>query len=414
MKAKCRERLRNLLCVLTGSTVIMAGASPTVVEAVKLDSSDYLLDAGLEEALHIESKEETEEKTETTIKETEKDTYCAGAALVLDTGLTFSREEMDRSEDSWADDASDHDAQDREETAEDGEASQDESTQEESTMVLANVNEYVNIRESAQKDAAKVGVLYKDCGGTLLEQKDGWSYISSGDVEGWVMDKYLYIGEEAEEAAEEVGMLSAVSTTQSLRVRKEPSQDAGVYGLLACNQSITFISDEGDWIAVDYNGQTGYVSADYVEVEYDMNVAESMEAIMNRERQAAEEKAKRNAQKEAVLTTASEVDILAALIQCEAGGESYEGQLAVGSVVMNRVRCGAYPNSITDVVYASGQFTPALSGRMNQLILTGNIKESCRAAAQEAINGNCNVGDALHFRRSGNRDGYVIGHHVFW
>ena len=46
-------------------------------------------------------------------------------------------------------------------------------------------------------------------------------------------------------------------------------------------------------------------------------------------------------------------ELFARLIQCEAGGESYEGQLAVGSVVMNRVRCGGYPDSISEVVYAS-------------------------------------------------------------
>lgn len=440
MKARYRERVRNLLCVLTGVTVIVTGANPTVVEAVAFDSSDNLLNAGAETALEVDIEEETEKETETTTKdelnsdteesteseevaeataeEEVRDTFCAGAALILDTDLSLSTEELNQYKDQDIDSKSDDVAQDNEQEASDDETSdkvkEAEAEVEESTMVIANVNEYVNIRETAQKDATKVGVLYKDCGGTLLEQKDGWSKISSGDVEGWVMDDYLYIGDEAVAMAEEVGMLTAVSTTQSLRVRKAPSEDAGIYGLLACDQKVEFISDEGEWIAVDYNGKTGYISADYVEVAFDMDVAESMEAIMNRERQAAEEEAKRNAQKEAVMTTASEADILAALIQCEAGGESYEGQLAVGSVVMNRVRCGGYPNSISEVVYASGQFSPATSGKMNNLILNGNIKESCRVAAQEAINGNCNVGDALHFRRSGSKDGYVIGRHVFW
>ena len=106
--------------------------------------------------------------------------------------------------------------------------------------------------------------------------------------------------------------------------------------------------------------------------------------------------------------------LLAALIQCEAGGEPYEGQVAVGAVVMNRVRCGGYPNNITDVIYASGQFVPASGGRMESLILNKTTKASCIQAAQEAINGACNVGDALHFRRNNGRDGLVIGNHVFW
>ena len=61
----------------------------------------------------------------------------------------------------------------------------------------------------------------------------------------------------------------------------------------------------------------------------------------------------------AMAASVDDVTLLAALIQCEAGSESYEGQLAVGAVVMNRVRSGAYPGSIYGVIYESGQVTPA-------------------------------------------------------
>ena len=106
--------------------------------------------------------------------------------------------------------------------------------------------------------------------------------------------------------------------------------------------------------------------------------------------------------------------LLAALIQCEAGGESYEGQVAVGAVVMNRVRSGAYPNSIHGVIYASGQFTPAMNGKVNARYEAGNIQDSCIKAAEEAISGVSNVGDLTHFRRNNGRDGLVIGNHVFY
>ena len=283
---------------------------------------------------------------------------------------------------------------------------------EDSTLVMAKVNEYIHIREEASQDAAKLGVLYKDCGGHILERKDGWTKIQSGDIAGWIKDEYLYFGEEAQELAEEVGIMTAYSQTETLRVRKEPSLEAGVLGLMAEGEAVEAIAEHGDWVEVSYEGTIGYVSSQYVKVEFDIDVAESMEVILAR--QAAEEEAKRNAQKEAVLATASELDILAALIQCEAGTEPYEGQIAVGSVVMNRVRCGGYPNTITDVIYASGQFTPACTGKLDRLILSGNIKESCRQAAQDVINGTCNIGDALHFRRIGTKEGIVIGDHVFW
>lgn len=288
-----------------------------------------------------------------------------------------------------------------------------------SNLVMARVNEYVNIRQDADQDSEKVGVLYKDCGGDILEKNNEWTKIKSGDVTGWIKNEYLYFGKEAEELAKDVGVLTAYANTETLRVRQEPSLEAGIVGLLAEGQAVEAIAEEGDWVRVSYEGTTGFVSSEYVRVEFGIDTAESMEAIREREeteraRAAAEAEAKRVQQKEAVFATASELDILAALIQCEAGGEPYEGQVAVGAVVMNRVRNGGYPNSITEVIYASGQFVPASGGRMESLILNKTTKASCIQAAQEAINGACNVGDALHFRRNNGRPGLVIGNHVFW
>lgn len=284
--------------------------------------------------------------------------------------------------------------------------------QEESTLVMAKVNEYVNIRKEANQDSEKLGVLYKDCGGHMIERQGEWTKIQSGDVTGWVKNQYLYFGNEAKQLAEEVGMLVAYAQTDTLRVRKEASLEGGVLGLLSKGEALEAIEEQGDWVEVSYEGTTGYVSADYVKVEFDIDDAESMETIRAREK--AEAEAKRHQQKEAVLATASELQILAALIQCEAGGEAYEGQLAVGAVVMNRVRCASYPNTVTDVIYASGQFTPAVTGKLDRVVLSGNIKQSCLQAAQEALNGVTNVGDALHFRRVGSKQGIVIGNHVFW
>ena len=288
-----------------------------------------------------------------------------------------------------------------------------------STLVMAKVNEYANIRLDADQNSEKIGVLYKDCGGNILEQNNEWTKIQSGDVVGWIKNEYLYFGKEAEELAKDVGVLTAYSNTETLRVRKEPGMDARIIGLLAEGQAVEAIAEEGDWVKVSYEGETGYVAAEYVRVEFGIDKAESMEVIKARQqaaraKAAADAEARRVQQKEAVLASASELEILAALIQCEAGGEPYEGQVAVGAVVMNRVRSSGYPNNITDVIYASGQFVPASGGRMESLILNKTTRASCIQAAQEAINGVCNVGDALHFRRNNGRDGLVIGNHVFW
>ena len=126
-----------------------------------------------------------------------------------------------------------------------------------------------------------------------------------------------------------------------------------------------------------------------------------------------EAQAEKEANKAAALAADDSV-LLAALIQCEAGEEPYEGQVAVGAVVMNRVRSGAYPNTVKGVIYASGQFTPAGSGQVGRVVASGKIKASCLQAAQEAMAGSTPVGIATHFRRAGSREGIVIGHHVFW
>lgn len=284
------------------------------------------------------------------------------------------------------------------------------------TLVMANVKDALNVRSDASQDAEKVGKLYKDCGGTVLERRDGWTKLQSGNMIGWASDEYLLFGEEALDLANDVGKMIATINTESLRVRKEPSKEegVGVYGLLPKGEIVEVLSqdEETGWVCIDYEGEDGYVSSDYVILDFLIDAGETMEEIKARE--AAEKEAKRHVNYGAYTTDADTTLLLAALIQCEAGGESYEGQVAVGAVVMNRVRSAAYPNSIHGVIYASGQFTPAMNGKVNTVYESGKIKDSCIKAAEEAIAGTSNVGDCTHFRRNNGRDGIVIGNHVFY
>lgn len=302
---------------------------------------------------------------------------------------------------------------------------------EESSLVMADVNNVLNVRREPDAEAELAGYLYADCGGTVLERKDGWTRLESGELIGWAKDDYLLFGEEAQEAAKDVGRTVARTTTEALRIRKEPSMDAGVYDLLEegaeyevvdadqleFSEGIT-ISDE--WIAVDYEGKTGFVSSEYVEMEFVIDYGETIEQVEIRreeERRAAEAAKKEAQQREIEKTKAmetSDVLLLAALIQCEAGSDVYEGQVAVGAVVMNRVKSSAYPNTIKDVIFASGQFTPAGSGKLGRVIASGNVYASCMQAAQEAMAGASPVGAATHFRRAGSKEGIIVGQHVFW
>lgn len=114
-----------------------------------------------------------------------------------------------------------------------------------------------------------------------------------------------------------------------------------------------------------------------------------------------------------VSSGASDLELLATLIYCEASNQSYEGKLAVGSVVMNRVASGSFPNSVSGVIYQSGQFSPVSSGRFARALAAG-LGSSCMSVASEVLNGKRNV-TCLYFRiNNGEIDGLVIGDHVFY
>ncbi|MDE6996188.1 MAG: cell wall hydrolase [Lachnospiraceae bacterium] len=108
--------------------------------------------------------------------------------------------------------------------------------------------------------------------------------------------------------------------------------------------------------------------------------------------------------------------LLANLIYCEAGGESYSGQVAVGAVVINRVLSEVFPNTVTGVIYQSRQFSPVASGRLALALAEGRATSSCYQAADEAMKGSTNVGNCVFFRTpvDGVTPKYRIGGHIFY
>ena len=112
--------------------------------------------------------------------------------------------------------------------------------------------------------------------------------------------------------------------------------------------------------------------------------------------------------------SAEELKLLANIIYCEAGSESYVGKVAVGNVIMNRVKSASQPNTITEVVYAKGQFSPVRNGSLQRALSSDKADAACYQAAIEALAGAQPVGGKLFFRRNNGRSGQVIGHHVFY
>ncbi len=119
--------------------------------------------------------------------------------------------------------------------------------------------------------------------------------------------------------------------------------------------------------------------------------------------------------------TNDDLYLLAAIIDAEAGGEPYEGQIAVGSVVMNRVFSSKFPNTISGVVYQKNQFEPVRSGRL-QLILNRGPGASCFNAAREVLAGTRNTNRLFFWalwlaeQRGlvGTTDGEIIGTQFFF
>lgn len=281
-------------------------------------------------------------------------------------------------------------------------------------LVMANVSSVLNVRAEGNLDAEVVGKIYKDCGGKVLERGEEWSLIKTGDLIGWASNEYLLFDEEAEKLAKKVGIMIATVESDCVALRDEASLESAFSVMLADHALVEVVEEvDENWLLVAYGTYEGYVEREFMKVDFQIDCGETMEVINERKRKEQEAKERLIRQREAMQTDENTLRLLAALIYCEAGGESYEGKLAVGAVVMNRVRSGGYPDTVYDVIFASGQFSPAMSGWLTRIFNQGP-NAVCVQAAQEALNGYTNVGDMTHFRRKGTKEGYIIGNHVFY
>ena len=304
-----------------------------------------------------------------------------------------------------------------------------EQTEEEAlwqNRLMADVNDYLYVRASADADAEIVGKLYKGDVAEIQEEGSGWTHVASGNVDGYVNNDYCVTGTEALAYAQQNFDTEAEVLTNGLRIRSEADENASV--ITAVSEGTTLKVDSGvetddQWVAVVYGGTTRYVSADYVTTSLALGEGITIEEEQAELARIAEEEAAKKAaqvtevttvQNAAVEASVDDVTLLAAIIQCEAGNEVYEGQLAVGAVIMNRVRSGGYPSTVHDVIYQKSQFPPAGAGSVANVVAKGP-KQSCLQAAQEALNGTDNTGGATCFRRaSSGHAGVVIGNHVFY
>ena len=253
---------------------------------------------------------------------------------------------------------------------------------------VIDAKDMLDIHAEANTASAVIGQVMEDGHVAILAKYNDWVQIQAGEIAGWVPAENLVETEISNEEA-----VAANEQVIAERTGATASEDE-------------FFAEE--------------------EVQQDETAAlqaEASKAAQNEieEVQAAEEAARIEAEaQQAALAaqtaaiSAEELKLLANIIYCEAGSESYVGKVAVGNVIMNRVKSASQPNTITEVVYAKGQFSPVRNGSLQRALSSDKADAACYQAAIEALAGAQPVGGKLFFRRNNGRSGQVIGHHVFY
>ena len=157
-------------------------------------------------------------------------------------------------------------------------------------------------------------------------------------------------------------------------------------------------------------------------LEYERKLQEQKNDIAKLQEELAEERrlsqlAAQSAWRDISEITFAEGDryLLANLIYCEAGNQPYEGQVAVGAVVMNRVMSSVFPDTVVGVIYQNRQFSPVASGRLALALSENHATNACYQAADAAMSGTTTVGNCLFFRTPiEGLTGTQIGGHIFY
>lgn len=133
---------------------------------------------------------------------------------------------------------------------------------------LANVDNYLNVREKPDESSDLVGKMPAGAGCEVYDKENGWYHIKSGKVEGYVSADYLLTGDDAKKKAEKYIKEVATVTTTTLFVREKPNTDCAVLTMVPIDEELAVLKtvDDGAWYKVEIDDEKGYVSGDYVEI----------------------------------------------------------------------------------------------------------------------------------------------------
>ena len=330
---------------------------------------------------------------------------------------------------------------------------------------VIDAKDMLDIHAEANTASAVIGQVMEDGHVAILAKYNDWVQIQAGEIAGWVPAENLVeteiSNEEAVAANEQViaERTGATASEDEFFAEEEVQQDETAAlqaeASEAAQNEIEEVqaAEEAARIEAEAQAKAAAEEAARLEAEAQAKAAEEAAQLeaeaqakaaeeaarleAEAQAKAAEEAARLEAEAQAkaaaeeaarleaeaqqaalaaqtAAISAEELKLLANIIYCEAGSESYVGKVAVGNVIMNRVKSASQPNTITEVVYAKGQFSPVRNGSLQRALSSDKADAACYQAAIEALAGAQPVGGKLFFRRNNGRSGQVIGHHVFY
>ena len=319
---------------------------------------------------------------------------------------------------------------------------------------VIDAKDMLDIHAEANTASAVVGQVMEDGHVAILTKYNGWVQIQAGEIAGWVPAENLVETEISNEEAvaanvqviaERTGATASedeffaeeeVQQDETAALQAEASeaaqneieevQAAEEAARIEAEAQAKAAAEEAARLEAEAQAKAAAEEAARIEAEAQAKAAEeAAQLAAEAQAKAAAEEAARiaaEAQQAALAAqaaqtaaiSAEELKLLANIIYCEAGSESYVGKVAVGNVIMNRVKSASQPNTITEVVYAKGQFSPVRNGSLQRALSSDKADAACYQAAIEALAGAQPVGGKLFFRRNNGRSGQVIGHHVFY
>ena len=288
---------------------------------------------------------------------------------------------------------------------------------------VIDAKDMLDIHAEANTASAVIGQVMEDGHVAILAKYNDWVQIQAGEIAGWVPAENLVeteISNEEAVAANEQVIAERTGETASEdeffaeeEVQQDETAALQAEASEAAQNEIEEVqaTEEAARIEAEAQAKAAAEEAARIEAEAQAKAAAEEAARIAAEAQQAA-LAAQAAQTAAI--SSEELKLLANIIYCEAGSESYVGKVAVGNVIMNRVKSASQPNTITEVVYAKGQFSPVRNGSLQRALSSDKADAACYQAAIEALAGAQPVGGKLFFRRNNGRSGQVIGHHVFY